>query len=1001
MNVRKYFLSGWLIPVIILLFHTSLWAIPIAKPDRIWIRLDAALYQSLSKADLDVIPYPTGDKQLDDAMRRYGVTQLEPVFRHHETALSDPIFLKLGMERDYRFIGSKISNAIDPEQLATELKSLPAIEDAAPFYFREICFQPNDWALSSRNSWGLDSCHARQAWDTQRGDSTLLALTIDTGVNYNHPDLYPNIAVNPLEDINHDGRYTAADIDGIDNDGNGYIDDVIGYNFVSYIPMTGDTIATGEILGPRNGNPVDVNGHGTHVCGILAARTNNGVGVASVSFNIKTICVKASFAYISGGALRGGGFDDDFIAAIQYAIDRGARIISISTGGSSTTALYQTAVTYARSHNCLVFAAAGNSNNSTRVYPAALDSVVAVANLGTGNIRSSSSSYGTWVDLAAPGNGIWSTQANNSYHAADYATMSGTSMASPMAAAVGALTLSRRPTMSADTLLALLKRTSTNVDAINPTYAGRLGSGLVNADSSVRSVIATPLLVTYPNGGEAWQSNFTREIYWSTQTGVANVAIEIDRNYPSGIWETIAASTPNSGRYTWLVTTPITASARIRILNVANPAIGDTSNANFSISLPALISVSPNPLSATLFAGDTLRQTVTLTNTGGATLSATLPDTGWTYLYQTSNDAGGPVFDWIDPTSGAAGPTGDDVLSGPYSLPFTFPFYGHSYTQAWFSTNGWLAFDNYGGSAYANASLPSTTFNTLIAPYWDDLNVIGSGATYIVTDNITPRMIFGWSNVKSVADSGSSLTFETVLYPDGSILFQYRTMSILSLPSATVGLQNASRTKYLNVVNNTAVSSNFAILFTPSAPFAKWYSQSFSLAPGNSSNIAFTWDARTFSPGTLLTGTLTFTGNAGNAPFNVPLTLNVVSRYPPALPSALSISLPAVTSDTVRLSWNGVHVDSAGNPLLVPVSYRIERQLVDSLTYTNSNWNTLTTLSDTTYTTTAPATPFTCYRVRSGIVISASDALDAPPHPIHYRWGLLEDGRIDPLPSRK
>jgi len=559
---------------------------PVA-PDRVWIRFESGFYSSLLKMPLGPIACPTGNSKIDELMKKYDVKQLEPVYIHDPVSLADPTFQQLGMEREYRFIIPMSAGWTDPYKLSEEFKSLSIIEDAAPIYRRDIDYTPNDWSLSGMNSWGIDTCHARQAWNVQRGDSTVLAVTIDTGVNYNHPDLWPNIMVNPLEDVNHDGRFTTADNNGNDADGNGFIDDVIGWNFVShsYTEISGGLAATGEQYSTRNNNPMDVMGHGTHVCGSIAASTNNGVGVAAASYNVKTICVRAGFGWVDNtNALYGSGFDDDFEAAIQYAILRGARIISISFGGTGSDAAYQTAITYARSHNCLVLAAAGNNNTSTMSYPGAYTGVMAVAALDVGNVRASFSNYGTWVDISAPGVNIWSTMANNVYHATDYAAWSGTSMATPTAASVAALVLSRHPTMTSDTLEAVLRRTATNINAQNSGYIGQLGVGLINADSAVRSVAGPPVLITSPNGGESWQIGTTNTIYWSTSGSIANVKIELNRSYPSATWETIVASTPNTWTYNWTVTGAVTTTARIRVLNAANLSVGDTSSANFTIA---------------------------------------------------------------------------------------------------------------------------------------------------------------------------------------------------------------------------------------------------------------------------------------------------------------------------------------------------------------------------------------------------------------------------------
>ncbi|MCX7835857.1 MAG: S8 family serine peptidase [bacterium] len=584
LTCKVRFLFLWLMLILLGFSTPSAFAqVEFYSQDRVWLMLNDSFWQTAIKEKDGSIRYPTGDAVLDRVMQQVSANRLEPMFTHDPISLKNPTFYENRLHLHYKILWNYPQQKFDPYQLVSQLKSSAAVNETDVIYLKHTTLTPNDWGLSGRNMWFLDSIKARSAWDNQQGNSSILAVTIDTGVEYNHEDLYPNIRTNPLEDVNGDGRFTSADNNGNDADGNGFVDDVIGWDFVShsYTEIPGASAATGEDYGPRDNTPYDVHGHGTHVMGSIAARTNNSIGVPAASFNVQTLAIRAGFAYIYSGQLRGSGYDDDFIAAIQYAVNRGARIISISFGGGGSSSAYQDAVNYARSNNCLVFAAAGNDNSSTVSYPAGYNGVLAIAALTTGNVKASFSNYGSWVDLSAPGTSIWSTMVVNTYNPNPYVAWDGTSMATPTAASVGALVLSGNPSLTDDQLETILLTTATSVNAQNPSYVNQLGSGIVNAQAAVATL--RPVNVVYPNGGETLTINSGVTIQWTYQPSVTNVRIELNRNYPSGTWETIVASTPSNGSYSWNVTAPTTTNARIRIVNTANSSQADTSNANFSI----------------------------------------------------------------------------------------------------------------------------------------------------------------------------------------------------------------------------------------------------------------------------------------------------------------------------------------------------------------------------------------------------------------------------------
>ena len=271
----------------------------------------------------------------------------------------------------------------------------------------------NDPSLGSL--YGLTKMSAFDAWDITTGASSAVVAIVDTGVNYNHSDLVSNILVNTAE----------VPANGIDDDSNGYIDDYLGYDFYS-----------------NDGDPVDENGHGTHCAGIAAARGDNSVGVVGIAWGASVLPVRV----LGPG---GGGTDGDVAAGVLYAVQRGASVISLSLGGSSPSTVIDSAIDYARIQGALVVVAAGNESENNDIFPSypansELDNVVSVAATDSNDALASFSNYGaSTVDLAAPGKQILST-----YLADSYATISGTSMATPYIAGVAALMKSANPALT-------------------------------------------------------------------------------------------------------------------------------------------------------------------------------------------------------------------------------------------------------------------------------------------------------------------------------------------------------------------------------------------------------------------------------------------------------------------------------------------------------------------------------------------------------------------------
>jgi len=362
-----------------------------------------------------------------------------------------------------------LSGDADIAQAAEEYSKNPLVEWAEPNYLNRIFATPNDYYYGRQ--WALSRIKANLAWESERGSPDISIAIIDTGVEWTHPDLADNIWNN-----------TDEILDGVDNNGNGYIDDVRGWDFVD----TTQPVWPGEDGTVPDNDPMDFYGHGTHCAGIAGAVTNNSIGIAGVCWNCRIMPLRAGYKGIDGG----GWLEESHCAeAIHYAADNGARVISMSWGSYQPSNLIKEAIDYAYQNGLVLVAAAGNDDGAWKPYPAGFDNVISVAATAGDDSRSvfgiGKSNYGSWIDVAAPGGGfyspyeIWSTMVP-----ATYGSMSGTSMATPHVAGIAALILSKNSTFTNEEVRSILRST---VDPIRPGIVGQLyiGTGRVNCFNAV------------------------------------------------------------------------------------------------------------------------------------------------------------------------------------------------------------------------------------------------------------------------------------------------------------------------------------------------------------------------------------------------------------------------------------------------------------------------------------------------------------------------------------
>jgi serine protease len=345
----------------------------------------------------------------------------------------------------------------------------PNVLYAEPDYRVQLQLEPNDplfwnqWDLhnTGQNGGIFDvDIDAPEAWDVTTGSDSVIVAVIDTGIDYRHPDLAANIWTNPGEIPGN----------GIDDDRNGYVDDVHGYDFAN-----------------RDGDPMDDHFHGTHVAGTIGAVGDNGIGIAGINWRVKLMALK--FLDASGG-----GYTSDAIAALNYAVANGAKVSNNSWGGGDFSQAFLTALRNAAARGHIFVAAAGNDSSDNDTYPFYpanynVENVVSVAATDGADKLAWFSNYGRrTVDLAAPGVGILSTLPTRQTPAmrdaglpTEYGTLSGTSMATPHVAGVIALVQGLHPDWSVSQVVQQVLATT---DAV-PGAARTISGGRLNAAGAV------------------------------------------------------------------------------------------------------------------------------------------------------------------------------------------------------------------------------------------------------------------------------------------------------------------------------------------------------------------------------------------------------------------------------------------------------------------------------------------------------------------------------------
>ena len=339
---------------------------------------------------------------------------------------------------------------------------------------------PNDPLYPEQ--WYLKAVGLPEAWDFAKGSPKVTVAVLDSGVDLSHPDLRDRIWTNPGEVAGN----------GVDDDRNGYVDDVHGWDFVG-----GDADPNPEVQAADQKEGAD---HGTLVAGIIGAAGDNAEGVTGVNWNVGIMPLRVLDADGAGNTL-------GVVRAVRYATAAKAKVINISFTGPNYSQALADALKAAHDAGILVVAAAGNEGDTERggdlniypSYPACYRGpdgerlVLGVASLDRNGAKSSYASYGSdCVGISAPGESFFSTQtyrpAVEGFEAPYGDSWFGSSLSAPVVSGVAALLASMDPKLDADALRGFLRATAKDVNAVNGPYAGHLGAGQVDAAAAVRAV---------------------------------------------------------------------------------------------------------------------------------------------------------------------------------------------------------------------------------------------------------------------------------------------------------------------------------------------------------------------------------------------------------------------------------------------------------------------------------------------------------------------------------
>jgi thermitase len=518
---------------------------------------------------------------------------------HHRTNPSDPaaavLFTSQGARVARRIPKLNVSVIhVAPgaeDAVAQSLRANSLISEVEYDHYARLAVTPNDPDYSSQ--WYLPQIQAPSAWNITTGSAIPIAV-VDSGIDTTNPDLTAQV--------------------------------IGGWNFVTNSSDTADTL-----------------GHGTAVAGTLGAATNNGIGVAGVTWRNPILPVVAVDS--TGEAAY-----SNLAAAIQYAADQGARVINVSVEGSSSSSVLQDAVTYAWNEGAVVVAAAGNNSSSAPGYPAACTNAIAVSATNQSDGLASFSDYGSWITLSAPGTYIETTNEGD-----NFGEWEGTSFAAPIVSGVAALVLAVNPSLTPQALVTLLEQNSDQVGG--PGFSPYFGWGRVNAYRAVTAALGLaapppPVSVSISPGSASLTASQSVQ-FSATVANASNTAVNWSLNPAVG-------TLSSTGYYLAPSSISSTQTVTITAASVADSAT--TANATVTLN------PSPSPSSPAF------SSTPYYINSGGGSVRDA---SGITWAADT-DFSGGITYSVTSPIANSTNPVYQDCRYGTFT--YTFPVANGNYT---------------------------------------------------------------------------------------------------------------------------------------------------------------------------------------------------------------------------------------------------------------------------------------------------------------------------------
>lgn len=482
-------------------------------PGEVLITLETDAQQSInqfipdtqSTLAQDLLPNDFGVAAVDKVLKKYkpiGISKVHGVIPDARLKADDeaqPLASRL--VATYRV---RVDEKADIEVLAKQLNGLDEVQLAEPNYLHFTMATMPDDTLYARQ-WGLTSIRCPEAWDRQKGKSSIVIAVVDTGIDLNHPDLRANL-VQGRDLVNlTDGRRAGSTFRDSDGD---------------LWTVEGDVRLADNF-------PQDDVGHGTHVAGIIGAATDNDQGVAGVAWNCGVMPIRAMYRIVRqrDNRVSGSGTSANIATGIRWAADNGANVINLSLGSFGASQAINNAIQYAIGRNCVVVAAMGNHGTGRLAYPAAFPNVLSVGATDQSDARARFSATGAHIDVSAPGVGILSTDWNDRY-----SRKNGTSMATPYVAGLAGLILSCNPRLRPAEVVRIIRDTARPLRdrPSDPVPNNNYGTGLIDCFEAVKRACPARIapIVTLP-----WLDNsrFTRFGYDTS----------FSRDLPKQRWEDI------------------------------------------------------------------------------------------------------------------------------------------------------------------------------------------------------------------------------------------------------------------------------------------------------------------------------------------------------------------------------------------------------------------------------------------------------------------------------